>query len=248
MAHPFVTNADARSRIVSPSDPKEVKALFNSIAPQYDQLNSWFSFGQHLIWKQMAVNWSGPFPGATCLDLCCGSGDLARMLAKVAGDKGTVIGLDFAEEQLKRAEKIAYLKTGDNRVQWIQGDALAIPFDAGTFDSVTMGYGLRNVADIDKSLAEIWRVLKPGGNVAILDFHRPSNERIRNFQTWCLENVVVPVADRFGLYEEYAYILPSIERFPEGPRQVELAKATGFVHPVHYAIAGGIMGILVAHK
>ena len=232
----------------SPSKPTEVEALFNRISPVYDQLNSWLSLGQHSAWKQMAVSWSQPFPGASCLDICCGSGDLTRMLAYAAGPKGKVIGLDFAERQLKRAETIAYRKLGADRIQWVQGDALDLPFEANTFSSVTMGYGLRNVAYIDQALAEILRVLKPGGTVAILDFHRPESTQMLGFQTWCLDNVVVPIADQFGLYDEYAYIRPSLERFPQGAQQVELAQDAGFVKPVHYAIAGGMMGILVAHK
>ena len=232
----------------NPSNPAEVEALFNHIAPFYDQLNSWLSLGQHSAWKQMAVNWSSPFSGATCLDICCGSGDLTRMLAKTVGPTGKVIGLDFAVEQLERAQKIAYLKLGSDHIQWIQGDALALPLPANTFDAVTMGYGLRNVANIDKALAEMWRVLKPGRTASILDFHRPYNEQIWTFQTWCLDHVVVPIANQFGMSDEYAYIRPSLERFPQGHHQVEIAKSVGFVQPVHYAIAGGMMGILVAHK
>ena len=232
----------------SPANPEEVEALFNRIAPLYDQLNSWLSLGQHTAWKRMAVSWSNPLPGSTCLDICCGSGDLTRMLAQAVGPAGKVIGLDFAKGQLERAEKIAYLQLGGDRIQWVQGDALALPFDTNTFDAITMGYGLRNVAQIDQALTEIQRVLKPNGTVAILDFHRPQNEQIWGFQTWCLDNIVVPLADSFNLYNEYAYIRPSLERFPQGPQQVTLAKASGLLQPVHYAIAGGMMGILVAHK
>lgn len=234
--------------IAAPSNPQEVEALFNRIAPVYDRLNSWLSLGQHLAWKQMAVSWSEAYPGATCLDICCGSGDLTRLLAQAVGPTGKVIGLDFATEQLKRAEHIAYLKLGAERIQWVQGDALALPFPDNAFDSITMGYGLRNVAHIDQALTEIYRVLKPGGTTAILDFHRPHNPQVWAFQTWCLDNIVVPLADQFKLYDEYAYIRPSLERFPQGPEQVEFAKLSGLHNPVHYAIAGGMMGILVAHK
>ncbi|NEP44753.1 MAG: bifunctional demethylmenaquinone methyltransferase/2-methoxy-6-polyprenyl-1,4-benzoquinol methylase UbiE [Okeania sp. SIO2H7] len=238
---PFPSNA-------SPANPAEVEALFNRIAPVYDQLNHWLSLGQHKAWKHMAVRWSNARQGHTCLDICCGSGDLTRMLAEATGPSGNVIGLDFASEQLERAETIAYLKFGSDRIQWIHGDALSLPFEPNTFDAITMGYGLRNVADIDRALAEIWRVLKPGGTAAILDFHKPQNQQIWEFQTWCLDTIVVPLANRFDLYNEYAYIRPSLERFPQGPQQVNLAKAVGFVQPVHYAIAGGMMGILVAQK
>lgn len=242
------TTASAFPSTANPSAPDEVQALFNRIAPQYDQLNQWLSLGQHTAWKQMTVSWSRPFPGASCLDVCCGSGDLTRMLANATGPAGKVIGLDFAHAQLEQARTLADLKLGHKRIQWIQGDALDLPFAANEFDSITMGYGLRNVANITQALAELWRVLKPGGNIAILDFHRPYNPQMLTLQTWCLDQIVVPMAERFGLYNEYAYIRPSLDRFPQGVQQVELAEAAGFLKPTHYTTAGGMMGVLVACK
>jgi len=231
----------------TPVASDEVQALFNRIAPVYDQFNTWLSLGQHHIWKQMAVDWSEPFAGAVCLDVCCGSGDLTRRLAEAAGPDGTVIGLDFAAAQLQRAEAIASTQVGAAPIQWIQGDALDLPFADHTFDAMTMGYGLRNVVDIPRSLRELWRVLKPGKTAAILDFHRPYNDTIRQLQSWCLTQVVVPLAEQWQVRDDYAYILPSLERFPQGQQQVALAHDAGF-DAVHYTTAGGMMGVLVARK
>ena len=236
------------TRELTPSDPEQVQALFNRIAPLYDQFNHWLSLGQHHVWKQMAVKWSRPFPGAICLDVCCGSGDLTRLLAQSVGASGQVIGLDFAGAQLERAKQITYRKLGSCPIQWIQGDALDLPFESNHFHSITMGYGLRNVADIHRALQELYRVLQPGGAVAILDFHRPQQPQMLQFQNWCLDQVVVPLAEQFGMREEYAYIRPSLARFPQGPEQVQYAREAGFVDVVHYAIAGGLMGVLVAQK
>ena len=111
-----------------------------------------------------------------------------------------------------------------------------------------MAYGLRNLTDIPQGLSELHRVIKPDAKAAILDFHAPTNPVVRQFQQWYLANIVVPTAERFGLSEEYAYISPSVDRFPSGPRQVELAKAAGFAQATHYPIAGGMMGVLVATK
>ncbi len=223
----------------------EIKALFDRIAPVYDQLNNWLSLGQHRIWKLMAVKWSNPSPGDVGLDLCCGSGDLAQMLARQVGVTGQVTGVDFSAEQLAIARQRASAQFPRLPLSWVEADALNLPFDDSYFDCATMGYGLRNVTDIPRCLQELHRVLKPGAKAAILDFHRPSQLPLRVFQQWYLQTIVVPTAQRFGLTEEYAYINPSLELFPTGSEQVKLANDAGFAAATHYPIAGGMMGILV---
>ena len=232
---------------VNPS-AAEIEAIFNRIAPVYDRLNDRLSFGQHRIWKLMAVKWSEAGSGDDALDVCCGSGDLALLLAKKVGNKGKVTGLDFAREQLAIAKQRQMIKCPDIPMDWIEGDALALPFTDNRFDCATMGYGLRNVTDISLSLRELLRVLKPEAKAAILDFHRPSASYIQAFQQWYLSNVVVPTARDLGLTAEYAYINPSVERFPKGSEQVKLACSVGFSQAVHYPLMGGMMGILVLTK
>lgn len=196
----------------------------------------------------MAVTWSDPRPGSVCLDVCCGSGDLAQLMAQQVGATGTVYGVDFSSAQLAIAHERTQHHIPPLPVVWVEADALALPFDANQFDAATMGYGLRNVTDILSSLKELHRVLKPTANVAILDFHHPSHPQLRSFQHWYLETIVVPIAQHLGLRDEYAYISPSLDRFPDGRQQVALAKQAGFTAAVHYAIAGGMMGVLVATK
>lgn len=227
---------------------EEIQALFNRIAPVYDSFNDWLSLGQHRIWKQMAVQWSGAIMGAVCIDVCCGSGDLARLLARRVGRSGQVFGVDFAAAQLAIAQQRTQQSIHPLPIQWVQADALHLPFEDHQFDAATMGYGLRNVTDISGSLKELLRILKPNATVAILDFHRPSNVLLQTFQQWYLQTVVVSMSERFSLTEEYAYISPSLDRFPIGTEQVRLAKQVGFSQVKHYAIAGGMMGILVATK
>ncbi|NJM71891.1 MAG: bifunctional demethylmenaquinone methyltransferase/2-methoxy-6-polyprenyl-1,4-benzoquinol methylase UbiE [Scytonema sp. RU_4_4] len=224
----------------------EIRAIFNRIAPVYDQLNDWFSLGQHRIWKEMTVKWSAAKPGDTTLDLCCGSGDLSFRLARCVGRTGQVYGVDFSPQLLEIARERS--QSQYPRINWVEADVLDLPFEDNQFDAATMGYGLRNVTDIPRSLKELHRVLKTGTKAAILDFHRPSNPQRQAFQQWYLDNLVVPVANYLGLKEEYAYISPSLDRFPTGKKLVEIAYQVGFAAATHYPIANGMMGVLVITK
>ncbi|WP_414528165.1 bifunctional demethylmenaquinone methyltransferase/2-methoxy-6-polyprenyl-1,4-benzoquinol methylase UbiE [Nodularia chucula] len=226
----------------------DIRNIFDRIAPVYDDLNNWLSLGQHRIWKEMTVKWSAAKPGDTCLDLCCGSGDLAFRLARYVESGGQVYGVDFSPNLLATAEKRCQNQYPQPSISWIEADALNLPFDDHYFHAATMGYGLRNVTDIPRSLQELHRVLKPGAKAAILDFHRPRNQQIRAFQQLYLDNIVVPIAQRMGLKEEYAYISPSLDRFPTGQEQVELASQVGFTSATHYPIANDMMGVLVVSK
>jgi demethylphylloquinol methyltransferase len=235
------------TKTVSPA-ASEIRAIFDRIAPVYDRLNDRLSLGQHRIWKLMAVKWSEAKLGSKALDVCCGSGDLALLLAKKVGNTGQVTGLDFACEQLAIAKQRQMVQCPTVPMNWLEGDALALPFENNQFDCATMGYGLRNVTNIPLSLEELLRVLKPRGKAAILDFHRPDAGYMQLFQEWYLANIVVPTAEDMGLKEEYAYINPSVERFPLGSEQIELARTVGFSQAVHYPLMGGMMGILVLTK
>jgi demethylphylloquinol methyltransferase len=227
----------------------DIQAIFNRIAPIYDRLNNDLSLGIHWVWKQMTVSWSEAKPGDTCLDLCCGSGDLTQLLAKQVGTTGTVVGADFAPAQLANAAtRITQIYPPLEQIEWVEADALNLPFTDNYFDAVTMGYGLRNVTDIPRCLAELHRVLKPDAKVAILDFHRPNINLIRRFQQWYLAAIVVPKATQLGMADEYAYLNPSLDRFPNGAEQVKLGLAAGFGSATHYPIASGMMGVLVLTK
>ncbi|MGD1913056.1 MAG: bifunctional demethylmenaquinone methyltransferase/2-methoxy-6-polyprenyl-1,4-benzoquinol methylase UbiE [Rivularia sp. (in: cyanobacteria)] len=226
----------------------EIRSIFNRIAPVYDQLNDRLSLGQHRIWKEMTVKWSEAKTGDTCLDLCCGSGDLAFRMARRIGISGKVYAIDFSPELLEVAKQRSKISYPTPSITWLEADVLQLPFDDCQFDAATMGYGLRNVTDISACLKELHRVLKTGAKGAILDFHRPENTMMRAFQQWYLDNLVVPTASQMGLKEEYAYINPSLERFPSGREQVKKAREVGFANALHYPIANGMMGVLVVTK
>ncbi|MBR8840157.1 MAG: bifunctional demethylmenaquinone methyltransferase/2-methoxy-6-polyprenyl-1,4-benzoquinol methylase UbiE [Stigonema ocellatum SAG 48.90 = DSM 106950] len=226
----------------------DIRAIFDRIAPVYDQLNDWLSLGQHRIWKEMTVKWSQAKAGDTCLDLCCGSGDISLRLARRVGAMGQVYGVDFSTAQLEIAKLRSSNQYPKPPIIWVEADVLDLPFEENQFDAATMGYGLRNVTDIPRTLKEIHRVLKAGAKAAILDFHRPSNPQIRSFQQWYMDHLVVPVANEMGLKEEYAYISPSLDRFPTRKALLEIARQVGFATATHYPIASGMMGVLVVSK
>ncbi|ESW29358.1 hypothetical protein PHAVU_002G064000 [Phaseolus vulgaris] len=226
------------------------RALFNRIAPVYDNLNDLLSVGQHRVWKRMAVSWTGAKLGDRVLDVCCGSGDLSFLLSHKVGCDGKVIGLDFSKDQLSIASSRQQLlsKKCFTNIEWVEGDALDLPFMDGWFDAITMGYGLRNVVDKHKAMQEIFRVLKTGSTVSILDFNK-SNESLTSAITeWMIDNVVVPVASGYGLSEEYKYLKSSIREFLTGKELEKLALEVGFSAARHYEIGGGLMGCLVAKR
>ncbi|KAM2113427.1 hypothetical protein ACFX1Q_022109 [Malus domestica] len=228
----------------------ERQALFNRIAPVYDNLNDLLSLGQHRIWKRMAVSWSGAKMGETVLDLCCGSGDLAFLLSEKVGSNGKVIGLDFSKEQLSVASSRQKLKSKACylNIEWVEGDATELPFSDGHLDAITMAYGLRNVVDKHKAMKEIFRVLKAGSRVSILDFNKSTNPIVSSVQDLMIDNVVVPVASGFGLEEDYKYLKISITEFLTGDELEKLALDVGFSNARYYEIGGSLMGNLVATR
>ena len=225
-----------------PGDPQAVQELFEQIAPRYDQLNDLLSFGLHRLWKRQAVAWLRPQPGQHLLDLCCGTGDLALVLASRVRPGGSVLGLDAAAAPLvvaaRRAAAQPWLP-----VSWQQGDALATGLASAGCDGAVIAYGLRNLADPGAGLLELRRLLRDGGRAAVLDFNRTSGA-VASFQRFYLRRLVVPTAERFGIPEHYAYLEESLKRFPTGPEQERLARSAGFASARHIPMALGTMGRL----
>lgn len=225
-----------------------MRELFDSIAPRYDQLNDLLSLGLHRVWKRQAVRWLAPAPGQQLIDLCCGTGDLALLLAAKLRPGGSVLGLDAAAAPLaiaqQRSARQPWLP-----VRWQQGDALATGLASGRFDGAVMAYGLRNLNAPGPGLQELRRLLRPGGRAAVLDFNRPdpatpAGAAAASFQQLYLRRLVVPAARRFGLPEQYAYLEASLERFPRAADQEALARSAGFTQVRHRPLMGGLMGLL----
>jgi demethylphylloquinol methyltransferase len=223
---------------------EDIQALFNRIAPVYDRVNGLMSWGRHLAWKKMAVGWAVPPAGGDVLDVCCGTGDLARLLARRTGPRGKIFGLDFSEQMLACARRSTY-EPLQSQIDWVQGDALALPFGDQTFDAATMSFGLRNLTDIPKAFQELHRVLKPSAKAVVLDLNRTDNPDQERFQQWYLNTVVPQLGRWLKLEAEYTYIAPSLERFPKGPEQVQIARAQGFKRAIHRTVEQGAIGFLI---
>lgn len=215
----------------------KVNDLFAAIARRYDLINDLQSFGLHRLWKRRVVRLAAVIPGARALDLCCGTGDIALELAAAGA---TVTGLDFSAPMLEVADE---RKTGTNPV-FMQGDALQIPFPDGTFDIVTMGYGLRNLASWEQGLAEMWRVARPGGRVVILEFGKPANALWRQIYFTHLRCSVPLTGWVFcGNAQAYAYILESLKHYPAQLAVAERMGAMKFTNVQVVNFMGGAMAI-----
>jgi demethylmenaquinone methyltransferase/2-methoxy-6-polyprenyl-1,4-benzoquinol methylase len=220
-----------------------VRDLFAVVAPRYDLVNDLQSFGLHRWWKRRLVQWAGVRPGDAVLDVCCGTGDIALALARQGG---RVTGLDFSEPMLTvaRRRQNEHVMRGGRRLDVVfeQGDALALRWPEAQFDVVTISYGLRNLQSIDGGLAEIWRVLRPGGRLVILDFGTPPN-RVWRALYFAHLRWVVPVLGRWfcGECDTHAYILESLRRYPDAPVIGERMEAAGLTGVRWGRLLGGIM-------
>jgi demethylmenaquinone methyltransferase / 2-methoxy-6-polyprenyl-1,4-benzoquinol methylase len=214
--------------------PEAVRGMFDRIAPVYDVMNHVMTAGLDRRWRKLAVA-EVVWPGDRVLDACCGTGDLA-VEAERRG--GRVVGLDFSEPMLERARK----KSG--AIEWVQGDALALPFGDGEFDAATVGFGVRNLADLDGGLRELARVLRPGGKLAVLEITRPRGILKPFFRLWF--DGVIPVLGRvLPGGKAYTYLPASVRRFP-GPDDLSaLLEGAGFEDVRHRLLGGGIVALHV---
>lgn len=219
-----------------------VRRLFGTIADRYDFITRFLSFGRDAKWKTRMIDGVEIQAGWRVLDLACGTGDLAF---DAASRGAHVVGLDITP----RMVELARAKGGAGGPAWIVGDMTALPVQAGAFDLVTTGYGLRNVPDLPGALAEIHRVLRPGGRVCSLDFDRPETGWIRAVYLTYLTAVGSSLG--WVLHRDpdtYRYIPASIRRYPGARGVVALMEQAGFRDVRHVRVLGGFMAIHTARK
>jgi len=220
---------------------EQVRTMFDRISGVYDLMNSAMTAGLHHRWRQRAVDLAQVEPGSDALDVCCGTGDLALELRGRIGPDGRVVGCDFSEPMLE----IARRKAGERGlgVEFAWADALDLPYGERSFDAVTIGFGARNLADLDKGLAEMARVLRPGGRLVILEIITPTREPLASFYGIWFDQIVPLLGNLVGDPYAYSYLPESVRSFPEPRELAARMDAAGFERIRWLLTAGGIIAI-----
>jgi demethylmenaquinone methyltransferase/2-methoxy-6-polyprenyl-1,4-benzoquinol methylase len=224
----------------------QVRGMFDRIAGVYDLMNSAMTAGLHHQWRQRAVDRAEVGPGSDALDVCCGTGDLALELRRRIGPDGRVVGSDFSEPMLELARQ----KSGDQGlpVEFGWADALDLPYGDASFDAVTIGFGARNLADLERGISEMTRVLRPGGRLVILEITRPHRQPLAGFYSLWFDRVVPVLGTLAGDPDAYSYLPDSVRTFPDPERLAAMLDAAGLSEIRWLLLGGGIIAIHSGRK
>lgn len=208
---------------------RRVHGVFTSVASKYDVMNDAMSLGIHRLWKDAMLDWLAPRPGTRLLDVAGGTGDIAfRYLDRVGGDADVTV-LDMTESMLVAGRARAEATKYADRLGWVTGDAMALPFRDACFDVYTISFGIRNVTRIEAALAEANRVLRPGGRLMVLEFSRVPNDMLRWLYDRYSFNLIPPMGKVItGDGASYQYLVESIRRFPRQEVFAGMIRAAGF--------------------
>ena len=214
--------------ILEKDKSEKVQGVFSSVASKYDVMNDVMSLGIHRVWKDAMMDWLAPIRGQALLDVAGGTGDISfRFLKRASGANATV--LDLTESMLAEGRKRAENVGISGQLEWVVGDAMALPFEDDSFDVYTISFGIRNVTDPQKALSEAYRVLKPGGRLMVLEFSHIPN----NLLQWFYDKYSFNVIPRLGQIiasdrSSYQYLVESIRKFPKQEPFMKLVNAAGF--------------------
>jgi demethylmenaquinone methyltransferase / 2-methoxy-6-polyprenyl-1,4-benzoquinol methylase len=225
---------------------RRVRGVFDSVAPRYDLMNDLMSFGLHRAWKAYTVMVANVQPGQQVLDIAGGTGDLARAFARKAGPTGTVLHTDINEAMLRNGRD--RLLDAGVVLPTLVCDAERLPFASGRFDLVSVAFGLRNMTHKDAALAEMQRVLKPGGKLLVLEFSRVARPLQRAYDLYSFQ--VLPRLGRAvaGDAASYRYLAESIRMHPDQEELKTLMKKAGFGHVDYHNLTGGVVALHVGIK
>ena len=229
--------------------------MFGEIAGRYDFLNHLLSLNIDRYWRWRTVRTVRPQPGMKILDMCTGTGDLALAYYKASEGAAEIIGADFCHEMLKIGQRKANkMRRGEaaanGAVSFIEADAMRIPYGDDEFDIVSVAFGLRNVAETDVGLAEMTRVCKPGGYVAVLEFSTPERQPFRSIYGWYFRNVLPRIGQLLARNAEsaYNYLPESVGRFPQGEAFVEQMRTAGLSNVSCQPLTFGVASLYVGSK
>jgi len=227
---------------------KHVHSVFESVAPKYDMMNDVISFRRHKAWRDYTMKVMNVQPGQTAIDVCCGTCDWTIALAK-ASRSGEVVGLDFSKNMLDIGRRKVEGEGLAKQIELVQGNAMSLPFEDGRFDFATIGFGLRNVPDIDVVLSEMARVVKPGGKVVCLETSKPTAEPFRTVYYFYFERVLPLLAKWFvKRYEQYKWLPESLVTFPNREELEERFRKAGLADVKSHAFFFGAAALHIGTK
>ncbi|AEF94442.1 Ubiquinone/menaquinone biosynthesis methyltransferase ubiE [Desulfotomaculum nigrificans CO-1-SRB] len=226
-----------------------VHGVFSSIAHRYDLLNTTLSFNQDKYWRRYAVKQTNIKPGGMALDVACGTGMLSIELAKAMGGRGKVVGLDFCENMLAKAVENINKTPYVDVIELIQGNAMDLPFPDDTFDCATIGFALRNVPNVKGCIAEMRRVVKPGGKVVSLELAKPSAPIFKQLYYLYFDHLV-PILGKLGIGKDgpYQWLPNSLKMFPHQSVIKDMFTEVGLTDATYYELTGGIVAVHVGTK
>ncbi len=228
---------------------KYVHGVFAAIARRYDLMNTLLSFNRDKYWRRFAVARTGLAAGGRALDVCCGTGLLSLELARAAGRNGRVVGLDFCREMLAVDEANIAASPFGRQVELVEGNAMALPFPDDSFDCATIGFALRNVPDIATVLAEMRRVVRPGGTVVSLELAKPGAPVFKQLYYLYFEQIL-PLLGKAGAGVDgpYRWLPESLRRFPHQAEVRDIFRAAGLREAVYHELTGGIVAVHTGKK
>jgi demethylmenaquinone methyltransferase/2-methoxy-6-polyprenyl-1,4-benzoquinol methylase len=221
-----------------------VAGVFDSVASKYDIMNDVMSFGVHRIWKKIAMQHTGLKPGGSALDVAGGTGDLTMQMSKQVGPSGKIIISDINAAMLEEGRKRLLDKGYAGNIDFVEANAEALPFEDNQFDCITIAFGLRNVTHQDEALASMYRVLKPGGRLLILEFSKPVMPGLDKVYDFYSFNILPKMGKLIaGDEESYRYLAESIRMHPDQDTLKQMMVDAGFERCTYHNMTGGIVAL-----